>query len=456
MSMVEHLYTYTYLLFIVVEAVFMVQLLREHTKPGGAAGALIFLVIIVHTISQLFESRARTPSDALFWEQLNYVTIMWLPVVLIHFASRYFNLPPRVSSLYHIVFISASITLSILALTLPHHDLLITDLDLKKNPFYSINRYTSGVFLFVYYAYVLFGGFVYVYFAFSLMVKHHAFYRKRGRLLILAVLIPLVSAILYIMYEQTITFYYLPAAFFAGMLLPIYLYLKGELFGPLPVDSRTLLQSLLDGVIVLDGNDVIIDFNRRAQEYLPALSDSSIGLTLSDAAGSDELMRTVLVSGGSSGFTVDASDFRSDDQAVFDVRVNRRREQSRGATLVIRNVSEERKVEKQLRENSAVLNEDIRVKGVLIDVMAHDIKSPLMLMKNMVNTDHVPAPYHLHQGIQELDRLFDRADTLIMNTAALREPVNVEMEYPLTAVPAQALWETIQDRVQRCAWNKSV
>ncbi len=448
-------YTLLYLIIIIIESIFMLLFFKEHDKRGAVPLGFIFMLLTLHTLFQLLEGAAQSYLFSSVWDRGNYLTIAWLPVVLVHFADRYFNLRLERRSVIYILFTGMSLLLSILVLTTFHHSLFVFDLVETDGDILAVTRYSSGVFLYIFYAYVLTGSLVYIYYAFSMAVKEQHIYRKRGFLLIWAVVVPLVFALFYILYESRINFYYLPFAFFAGMCFTIYLYLRGELFGPVPVESLYLLQTLIDGVIIFDSNGVVLDYNRRAQEYIPCLSEDYIGLTVQEILEKNgELAFLSFPSEEESEWdTTIISPCTADVSRVMELRYQKVMK-SGITTLVIRDVSEQRGIEERLEVSSRLLEEDSRVKGVLIEVLSHDLKSPLMLMRSMV---HAGSASSLGgEGAAELDDLIDRSDSLIGNIAALEDTVDLRREYPFDTVSLVDIYGTFSGHFMRYAASKDV
>jgi len=277
---------------VLIEAIFIAFLLRRRKEHGAVELALFLLVISLHNLTYMLETMALTWGLKSFWDTLQYVVIAWYPITLLHFSNRYFNLRLKNVSIYYMVFISVSVTLTIIILTMPFHELFITDVQFPEGLFRP-NIYNPKIFGLVLNFYGLFGGLLYVYYSFYMTVSEKGLYRVRGAYMMLMILIPLIGTFLYVGMKTYITFYYTPFLYFLGALFPKYLLFKGQLFGSVPVENALLKDSLIDGVLIIDRSGVILDMNRTVQKFFPEITEECVGLDIEEAGAQAPFLQFV-------------------------------------------------------------------------------------------------------------------------------------------------------------------
>ncbi len=373
---------------ILAESVFIFFLLRHKDQRGAKELALFAFIISLHNLVYAFETMAVSYETKVFWDTLQYITILWSPLILLHLSNRYFNLKVSRIGIYYIIFASLSVVLTLVIASSQFHPLFIAERVFAPGVF-TVNRYMPHIFLYVFNLYVLFGGLLYLYFSFYMMVTERGIFRRRGMLMMMMLLIPVTTVFIYVLMKSSITFYYTPFAYFAGLLFPKYLMVTGRLFGPVPLEGRSVLDSLLDGVVIVDRNGVILDYNKRAGEYIPQLTDECVGLSMEEASFDSPILKAMCdLDSSYTGNT--ESVITSEDSAghvrsyeiarTYDLNTRHRLHAS---VLTLRDVTELKSMEIELSRRYERMKEDNRMKGLLLEVISHDIRSPLILMKGL-------------------------------------------------------------------------
>ncbi len=450
---------------ILIEGIFIVFVLREKKEHGAVGLALFLLVISLHNVAYMLETMAQTYEMKRFYDSLQYIVLAWYPLVLLHFSNRYFSLRLHNVSVFYLLFFSISLVLSIIILSSPLHELFLTDLQFPEGVFRP-NVYTPRLFVYVLNIYGLFGGLLYCYYSFFMSVSEKGIFRERGMLMLMMVLVPLVGLFFYVAMKDSITFYYSPFLYFLGTAFPKYLMIRGRLFGSVPVELSRLKESLIDGVIIIDRSGIILDMNRKMSEFFPEITEASVGLHVEKVSETspflqkiharetaDTLQAGTVIEHGRPDGSLAAYEVRRSYSTDFYHR-------SSASIFTIRDVSDVRTMQKELVHRHEKIREDNRLKGLLIDVISHDVRSPLILMKGlrqlMASGVVQQNPALWTRGGEDLDALIDRADSLIANLLALSESFNDWESYPLRPVALSDLMPQLHDAVRRLRSRKQV
>lgn len=113
-------------------------------------------------------------------------------------------------------------------------------------------------------------------FAFMLFRSAPAF-RKQGAVFLLGSLIPWTVMVLYMFEITAANFDFTPLAFSLSTLLFSFGFLKYGILDIVPLARDVIFEGIRDGVLILDSNNRIIDFNLYLQDKIPEVSKTTIG-----------------------------------------------------------------------------------------------------------------------------------------------------------------------------------
>ncbi|WP_332446260.1 sensor histidine kinase [Sphaerochaeta sp.] len=231
--------------------------------------------------------------------------------------------------------------------------------------------------------------------------------------------------------------------------------------------ARMAFETFQDGVLVLGTNQVILDYTPQAKAFIPELDDSYLGRTLSEASKTVHLLQAyqdqTKASGMNSESIIQIDDTKTYIPKFFEIRLFSSLQGSGRhsiSLLIIRDMSDYCMTRKKLQENHEKLLEVNRLKSMVIGIMAHDLRSPLVAMKSMrqlMNTSiGTQNPEFWKQTDLELDALIDRADGLINNLLSLSVVSEKSHAYPINAIDVESILQAIPKAVQHNAVHKGV
>lgn len=216
---------------------------------------------------------ATTQQWLVFWLQLQWLGITFMPVGWLLFALAYTGRNRYVSFRWATALsVVPTLTLA-LALTEGVHDILYAEMAITASGPFTLLSVTPGPWFWVYYIYasaLLLAGTVYIV---QLAVAYHERYLGQVIALLLIVLPPWLASIGNIVGVTPIeSFDPTPLTFVVSGIAGIVALRRSELLDATPVTGRLAQQSLVDsmedGVIVVDNSDRIVEANPRAKEIL--------------------------------------------------------------------------------------------------------------------------------------------------------------------------------------------
>ncbi|MCX8126183.1 MAG: ATP-binding protein [Dehalococcoidia bacterium] len=181
-------------------------------------------------------------------------------------------------------------------------------------------------------------------------------YRRQVFALLAGVIIPLAGNFIYLVGRSPVPGLDLtPFAFVITGLVYVVTFYGFQLFGVVPVTRNVLIDSLNDGVVVLDRNYKITDINPAARQMLSAIGDLAVGQR------AESLLNAWpgLIAQGSAGWPLPPDTLQLGETPRFvETRVfllYNRRGQVNGRLIVLHDVTERKRAEEAIRTSQAEL-----------------------------------------------------------------------------------------------------
>ncbi|MFB6085115.1 MAG: histidine kinase N-terminal 7TM domain-containing protein [Halorientalis sp.] len=203
-----------------------------------------------------------------------------------------------------------------------------------------------------------------------------------------------------------------------------------------PVARSTVVDNIDAGVVVLDRDERIVDVNPRARDLLELDEESVIGDDVTDLLDGTPVLRTAyddLAAGGGTGET-EVGDGGRD----FHVRVSPlrdRRETPIGRLLVIEDISERKRRQRELERQNERLEQ-------FASVLSHDLRNPLNVAASRLelgletgDRDHFEQAQEAHE---RMDRIIDDVLTLAREGRGVTDTETVSL-----AEIATEAWRTV-------------
>lgn len=253
---------------------------RKHSTEGTGFIAGVLFSAAVYALGYGLELSSNSLDGILASLHLEYLGIVCLPgfwlAMVLHYTNRLKWLrPPR----FFLLWIIPAIVL-VAFYTNPFHHLYYANIALYTNGPFPVIQFDRGP---IYILQVSYNIFALVASAILLFQYHslpHALYRKQTSLILSCNLIILLVAILYFagidpIHDLDMVVY---ALIFTSPIID-YGLIHYHLVDLVPVAREMLFDQLSDSVIVVDGNDRLIDYNPQASQLLN-LNENSIGSPL--------------------------------------------------------------------------------------------------------------------------------------------------------------------------------
>ena len=271
------------LLSTIISSYLAVLVWRRRPAPGASTFALILIVAAAWTAGYAIELCTVNPSTKLFWSNINFFATVFMPTAWLIFAVEYTGKKPRLDWLdIALLSILPLITLA-LVWTSPANHILFSGMEVETTPVYSaINRSENAlywIFSTYYYLLILTGTLLLIW---DFLASPRAFWGQKLTLLI-GVAIPTIANSLTHFGLSPFPALDLTPFAFTFFSLAVFWSLYGfRLFDLIPVARTAVIESMGDGLIVLDTHNRVADLNKAAVEMLSASPKKLISKSIAE------------------------------------------------------------------------------------------------------------------------------------------------------------------------------
>ena len=316
-----------------------------------------------------------------YFFDLYYISIVFLPVAFYFMTIIFENGKVKFKWSYILLFI-IPITSLILLWTNDLHHLFYKE--------YSMNisiTYGPWFYVHTYYTYLLFVVSLIKLLRYS--IKNSGFFSKQAILLIVGSLIPIIVNMLGSIGSISMSIYATPIAFSVTIICFTIGIFKFDLFKIAPIALQKIVDRISDGYVVLDDNNIIIDFNKtfldifklkpediRSKNFIKLLQEKKI------SSQTVEKISKSIKKASSAEITVSFEQHFSEIRKYFRIEITsiNSDNNSLGTLFLFKDITQHKEDMETIRNNQDILMERERLAGLgqLIGGIAHNLKTPIM------------------------------------------------------------------------------
>ncbi|SDN19020.1 histidine kinase N-terminal 7TM domain-containing diguanylate cyclase [Acetanaerobacterium elongatum] len=247
----------------------------QKKNPSINCFAYFCLSVTFYSFGYAMELISSTLNDKLLWNLFQYIGLPFIPAFWILFSLKYNNKP--VSLLAKISLFIIPITTVILRYTNICHYLYYSGVSIESNGLFPILYIEKGPWYWANCIYLtacyIISNYIYI----GMYKRSVGTIRRQSTLMLIASFLPWTSLLLDLFNISPYNIDYGPYAVTSSVLLFFIAFLKYQFLNIKPLARDKVFESTNDGIIVLDENYHIIDYNLSAAAICATLNTDSIG-----------------------------------------------------------------------------------------------------------------------------------------------------------------------------------
>jgi signal transduction histidine kinase len=261
--------------------IFALYAWKRRPVPGAVAFSVFMLAVASWILAYLLQIVSNDVAAKIVWAKLQFVGVSIVPVAWLVFSLRYTKRQAWLTPRHWVMLMTVPLLTLLFMLTNEFHQLVWVRFDLLFNAGLTLLVMTPGVWYWIFVLY-LYGAFL----AGSLMLLTSTRYEiaslvyQQALILLTGLALPWFGGVLYIMGMSAVNLTPLSFAF-CGLVVAKYA-LNFRFVKRTPLENQMVLNSLDDGVLVVDSECVIVDANPAMIKIAKRPLSTFLGSKLSD------------------------------------------------------------------------------------------------------------------------------------------------------------------------------
>ncbi|WP_342605568.1 histidine kinase N-terminal 7TM domain-containing protein [Peribacillus sp. FSL E2-0159] len=259
--------------------------LKIKDAPGAKPYILVTLLSSIFTFSYAFELSSTSLEQIIFWLRVEYLALPFIPVFLLLMCIEYVG--HRINKVW-------KYALFIIPFINDLHHFYYKSMGLRSDSPFPIIKLVGGPWFYVHSLFLFLCVMLSIIILLKQVKKSSFRFRMQISMMVAGLIIPILADYYYINglssygidlgpVSMSITFIFHGAAL-----------LTFQMFNVAPIARETVFESMKEGVIVLNQQGLIVDYNHGMRKVIPMLDEHSIGKSITSVLNGNHHLREII------------------------------------------------------------------------------------------------------------------------------------------------------------------
>jgi len=319
---------------------------RFQKAPGGTYYVLGTLMAALFNFAYLFELTSSSLEQIKFWLRVEYVPLSFLPAFLLLMCCEYTGIRLRRTAVAALF--AVPITIIVMQATNDAHHLYYETVRLRDDVPFPIVQLEYGPYFLVHSVF-LYGTIAACATLLALRIrKVKSPFRMQLVAMIAGLIVPMSASFVYLGGESPYGIDLGPVFMSVSYVFHCFALFRFQLFNVAPIARDSVFESMEEGVVVLNANDVVVDYNRSALSIIPGLASGKAGKPLANVLVEQKLA-DILRLGDGSDYEF-AKDGVSNHYRIQFSSVRNKKQKPVGKIITFVNITERVRMERRLQQ----------------------------------------------------------------------------------------------------------
>lgn len=347
----------------------------KHRRQTGAGDfAALMIAFTIYSVGYAFELSSAFLKEVLFWNKVEYLGIAVIPLFWVMLVSNFVGISKPLKSRVFYFLAVWSLLVLIADFTNDFHHLYYTRVTIRPGTPIPIITYTAGPLEWVYLTYLYSSVFAGNILLMLSLTKTAKLYRPQIYIVICGSLLTWVGSIIYLFGLTPNQLDPSPFAFTVTGLVLAFGVFRRRLFKLSPIARSIVFETMRDGVLILDLQNRMIDYNPAAQKMLGELTQAAIGRDIADIIDNNDFRNQMISNKEHCQFTIAGKDLQWIDSQLSWILSNSGT--PAGKLVILDDITLEREAQYYL-----IQAEKLTVHGQLVSNVVHEMSTPLAAIK---------------------------------------------------------------------------
>jgi diguanylate cyclase (GGDEF)-like protein len=251
--------------------------IRKRKVPGVFIFSILMLAMAIHSAGYAFELLSESLGNMYLCIRIEYIGAAFYPFFIMLFAREYADEKKFANKYVLTLILTVNIVTLVLVNTNSYHGLYYSSVGIDTSPGFPILALKKGVWYMVQVA-ALYFSILYSVIVFSIKLKRtRGDYRIKAAYMLMGVSIPMLTFIIYMLGLGPVYIDLTPFSYLLMSILIIVGLLRYDILILTPITHEMVFNSIGEAVLVIDKNQMLINFNNASRMFFPSLAKIKVG-----------------------------------------------------------------------------------------------------------------------------------------------------------------------------------